>query len=48
MAKKTKNSLASKQSEAKKIFFIEYQFVTNINLTAMPFGGVPDKFHLIL
>jgi len=36
MAKKTKNSLTSKQSEAKKIFFTVYQLVTDINLTAMP------------
>jgi len=30
MAKKTKNSLTSKQSEAKKIFFTVYQLVTDI------------------
>lgn len=39
MAKKTKKSLTSKQSKAKKIFFIVYQLVTNINLTAMHLKG---------
>jgi len=38
MVKVTKSSPTSKRNEAKKVCNADYQQLTNINLTAMPFG----------
>jgi hypothetical protein len=36
MVKSTKSNPVFKQDGVKKVFFIKYQFITSVNLTAMP------------
>jgi hypothetical protein len=37
MVKNTKSNPISKRNGVKKVFFINYQSITNLTLTAMPF-----------